>query len=75
MDMRDDIVIRPETPNADGGHADDSDIVMLAPVSVHAEYLHKHIGTGIQYVVKNGAEGRGGMPLLRAQRDIEKYNN
>lgn len=36
--------------------------------------IKTHQGTGIQYVVKNGAEGRGGMPLLRTQRDIEKYN-
>ena len=27
----------PLSPNADGGHGDDSDIVMLAPVSVHAD--------------------------------------
>ena len=34
----------PLSPNADGGHGDDSDIVMLAPVSVHADYFHQHIG-------------------------------
>ena len=37
--------------------------------------IKTHQGTGIQYVVKEGAEGRGGMPLLRTQRDIEKYND
>ena len=36
--------------------------------------IKTHLGTGIQYVMKNGAEGRGGTPLLCSQRDIEKYN-
>ena len=52
----------PLSQNADGGHADDSDIVMLAPVSVHADYFHKHIGItmltlGIQKVREMGYKG------------------
>ena len=52
----------PLSPNPDGGHGDESDIVMLAPVSVHADYFHKHIGItmltlGIQKVREMGYKG------------------
>ncbi len=33
-----------------------------------------HRGTGIQYVMKDGAEGRGGKVLLRSESDVAKYN-
>ena len=53
----------PLSPNADGGNGDDSDIVMLAPVSVHADYFHQHIGVtmltlGIQKVRERGYNKR-----------------
>ncbi len=35
--------------------------------------LKTHSGTGIQYLVRNGEEGRGGKVLLQSQADIEKY--
>ncbi len=49
-----------ETPK--GGHIDNDNIVMLAPVSVHADYFHKHIGStmlklGIDEVKKHGFKG------------------
>lgn len=45
-----------------GGHIENDDIVILAPVSVHADYFHKHIGAtmltmGIQKVKEYGAKG------------------
>ncbi|MCM1263674.1 MAG: hypothetical protein NC313_13250 [Butyrivibrio sp.] len=35
--------------------------------------LKTHYGTGIQYLVRDGEEGRGGKVLLQSQADIEKY--
>ncbi len=35
--------------------------------------LKTHFGTGIQYLVRDGEEGRGGKVLLQSQADIEKY--
>lgn len=53
----------PLSPNPEGGrHGDDSDIVMLAPVSVHADYFRQQIGItmlklGIQKVKEMGYKG------------------
>lgn len=53
----------PLSPTKKGGHGGpDSDIVMLAPVSVHADYLRRGIGTamlhlGIEQVKKCGYRG------------------
>lgn len=35
--------------------------------------LKTHSGTGIQYLMRDGEEGRGGKVLLQSQEDIEKY--
>lgn len=35
--------------------------------------LKTYSGTGIQYLVRDGEEGRGGKVLLQSQADIEKY--
>lgn len=35
--------------------------------------LQTHSGTGIQYLVRDGEEGRGGKVLLQSREDIEKY--
>lgn len=39
----------PISPKREGGHSDDaiSEIVMLAPVAVHADYFHQGIGTAM----------------------------
>ena len=85
--MRDDIVIRPETPKdyknivslvlrsfREGtNYSDGSDIVMLAPVSVHADYFYKHIGVtmltlGIQKVREMGYKG------VTVEGDYNFYN-
>ena len=54
----------PLSPTKEGGHGDEahSDIVMLAPVSVHADYFHKGIGRrmlqlGIAKVKEMGYKG------------------
>ena len=54
----------PLSPTKEGGHGDgtDSEIVMLAPVSVHADYFRQGIGSamlemGIEEVKKKGYKG------------------
>ena len=54
----------PLSPTKEGGHQDETDsgIVMLAPVSVHADYFRQGIGTamltmGIEEVKKRGYRG------------------
>lgn len=54
----------PLSPSREGGHNEepDSEIVMLAPVSVHADYFHQGIGTamlkkGIEKVREKGYKG------------------
>lgn len=60
-----------KTPNGD--HGDDSEIVMLAPVSVHADYFHQHVGAtmltlGIQKVREAGFKG------INVEGDFHFYN-
>lgn len=52
----------PLSKTAQGEHVERDDIVMLAPVSVHADYFHKHVGAtmltlGIQKVKEAGYKG------------------
>ena len=52
----------PLSKTSNGNHIDSNDIVMLAPVSVHADYFHKHVGItmltlGIQKVRECGFKG------------------
>ena len=52
----------PLSPTRQGGHGDDSEIVMLAPVSVHPDYFRQGIGTamltmGIEKVRQLGYKG------------------
>ena len=63
----------PLSKSADGNHGDESDIVMLAPVSVHADYFHKHVGVtmltlGIQRVREAGFKG------ITVEGDYHFYN-
>ena len=63
----------PLSENKDGGHINDGSIAMLAPVSVHADYFHKHIGTtmlrlGIEAVKKQGFKG------ITVEGDYNFYN-
>lgn len=45
----------------------------LEMVELQGFTLKTHSGTGIQYLVRDGEEGRGGKVLLQNQADIEKY--
>lgn len=63
----------PLSKTKDGGHINDGSIVMLAPVSVHADYFHKHIGItmlklGIEEVKKRGFKG------INVEGDYRFYN-
>lgn len=42
-------------------------------VKLQGYTLNTHSGTGIQYLVRDGEEGRGGKVLLQNQSDIQKY--
>lgn len=63
----------PLSKTKDGGHIEGDDIVMLAPVSVHADHFHEHIGTtmiklGIQKVKELGYKG------ITVEGDYKFYN-
>ena len=63
----------PLSETKEGKHMEDGGIVMLAPVSVHADYFHKHIGItmlklGIEEVKKRGFKG------ITVEGDYHFYN-
>jgi len=63
----------PLSKTINGGYINNKDIVMLAPVSVHADYFHKHIGItmltlGIQKVREVGFKG------ITVEGDFNFYN-
>ena len=66
----------PLSPTREGGHDDNptSEIVMLAPVSVHADYFRRGIGTamlnlGIEKVKEMGYKG------ITVEGNFNFYNN
>ncbi len=46
----------------------------IPEVALEGYYIGTHTGTGIQYVMRPGDEGRGGKVLLRNEGDVAKYN-
>ena len=46
----------------------------IPEVGLEGYYIGTHAGTGIQYVMKPGEEGRGGKVLLRNEADVARYN-
>ena len=63
----------PLSETKEGGHINDNSIVMLAPVSVHADYFHQHIGIsmlklGIEKVKEHGFKG------INVEGDYHFYN-
>lgn len=63
----------PLSETAEGGHKAGDDIVMLAPVSVHADYFHQHVGVtmlnlGIEKVREAGFKG------ITVEGDYRFYN-
>lgn len=64
----------PLSKTSKGGYLDSKDVVMLAPVSVHADYFHKHVGVtmltlGIQKVKEYGFKG------ITVEGDFHFYNH
>lgn len=47
----------------------------LETVELQGFTLKTHSGTGIQYLVRDGEEGRGGKTLLQSQADIDRYES
>lgn len=63
----------PLSKTKSGGHIKNNDIVMLAPVAVHADYFHQHVGftmltLGIQKVREYGVKG------ITVEGDYHFYN-
>lgn len=63
----------PLSKTVSGEHIERQDIVMLAPVSVHADFFHKHVGVtmltlGIQKVREAGFKG------ITVEGDFHFYN-
>ena len=63
----------PLSETKDGGHINADDIAMLAPVSVHADHFHQHVGKtmltlGIQKVKEFGFKG------ITVEGDYHFYN-
>lgn len=63
----------PLSKTPEGEYIDSNDIVMLAPVSVHADYFHKHVGVtmltlGIRKVKEYGFKG------ITVEGDFHFYN-
>ena len=63
----------PLSESKEGGHINDGSIAMLAPVSVHADYFHKHVGLtmlklGIEEVKNRGFKG------ITVEGDYHFYN-
>ena len=46
----------------------------IPEVALEGYYIGTHAGTGIQYVMRPGDEGRGGKVLLKDASDVAKYN-
>lgn len=63
----------PLSKTAEGGHFENEDIAMLAPVAVHADFFHQQIGStmltlGIQRVKERGFKG------ITVEGDYHFYN-
>ena len=63
----------PLSETKEGGHIENGAIAMLAPVSVHADYFHKHVGLtmlklGIEKVKERGFKG------ITVEGDYHFYN-
>ena len=56
------------------GLAEAIGVEVIPEVELEGYYIGTHAGTGIQYVMRPGDEGRGGKVLLRNERDVAKYN-
>ncbi|MBQ8246231.1 MAG: hypothetical protein IJZ42_03795 [Lachnospiraceae bacterium] len=64
----------PMDEELENGLAEAMGVENIPEVTLGGYYIGTHAGTGIQYVMRPGDEGRGGKVLLRNERDVAKYN-
>ena len=64
----------PVDAELENGLAEAIGVEDIPEVELEGYYIGTHAGTGIQYVMRPGDEGRGGKVLLRNAADEEKYN-
>jgi len=64
----------PVDAELENGLAEAIGVEDISEVELEGYYIGTHAGTGIQYVMRPGDEGRGGKVLLRDAADVAKYN-
>ena len=64
----------PVDAELENGLAEAIGVEDIPEVELEGYYIGTHAGTGIQYVMRPGDEGRGGKVLLRDAADVAKYN-
>lgn len=64
----------PVDAELENGLAEAIGVEDIPEVELEGYYIGTHAGTGIQYVMRQGDEGRGGKVLLRNAADEAKYN-
>ena len=64
----------PVDEELENGLAEAIGVEDIPEVELEGYYIGTHAGTGIQYVMRPGDEGRGGKVLLRNAADEAKYN-
>ena len=64
----------PVDAELENGLAEAIGVEDIPEVELEGYYIGTHAGTGIQYVMRPGDEGRGGKVLLRNAADDAKYN-
>lgn len=64
----------PVTDELEHGLAEAMGVESIPEEELTGYYIGTHAGTGIQYVMRPGDEGRGGKVLLQNQADVAKYN-
>ena len=64
----------PVDAELENGLAEAIGVDTIPEVTLEGYYIGTHAGTGIQYVMKPGEEGRGGKVLLKNEADVARYN-
>lgn len=64
----------PVTAELESGLSEAIGVDDIPEVTLEGYYIGTHVGTGIQYVMRPGDEGRGGKVLLKDETDVAKYN-
>lgn len=64
----------PVDAELENGLAEAIGVDTIPEVALEGYYIGTHAGTGIQYVMKPGEEGRGGKVLLKNEADVARYN-